>query len=131
MKEKITAYVNARPALRRSIDYAMRHKILVIILAFLVWMTFFDRNSLILHAERERSIAALQDSIAYYKREIQRQRQYLNELKSDPKQMEKFARERAVRLQAIKNAGAFKPPRFLLLATCITRHKGSSHIKSV
>lgn len=94
MKEKITAYVNARPALRRSIDYAMRHKILVIILAFLVWMTFFDRNSLILHAERERSIAALQDSIAYYKREIQRQRQYLNELKSDPKQMEKFARER-------------------------------------
>ena len=71
MKEKITAYVNARPALLRSIDYA-----------------------LILHAERERSIAALQDSIAYYKREIQRQRQYLNELKSDPKQMEKFARER-------------------------------------
>ena len=54
MKEKITAYVNAR----------------------------------------QRSIAALQDSIAYYKREIQRQRQYLNELKSDPKQMEKFARER-------------------------------------
>lgn len=93
LAEKIKAYVNRRPGLKRTVDYMLHHKLLVVIVAFLVWMTFFDRNSFLLHVERERSISALQDSIGYYKREIERQKTFLNELRSDPKQMEKFVRE--------------------------------------
>lgn len=91
--ENIKTYVNRRPELKRTVDYMLNHKLLVVVAAFLVWMTFFDRNSFLLHVERERNISALQDSISYYKREIERQKTFLNELRSDPKQMEKFVRE--------------------------------------
>ena len=93
VKEIVNDYINRRPGLKRAADYAMRHKLMVVIVAFLIWMTFFDRNSFLLHIEREQNISALQDSISYYKREIERQRTFLNELRSDPKQMEKFVRE--------------------------------------
>ena len=93
IKEKVNDYINRRPGLKRAADYAMRHKLMVVIVAFLIWITFFDRNSFLLHIEREQNISALQDSISYYKREIERQRTFLNELRSDPKQMEKFVRE--------------------------------------
>lgn len=91
--DKIKSYIDRRPALKRTAKYLLCHKLLVVVVAFLVWMTFFDRNSLLLHVERERNISALQDSISFYKREIERQKTFLRELESDPKQMEKFVRE--------------------------------------
>lgn len=91
--EKVKGFLAARPRLARTADYLLHHKLAAVVGAFLVWMIFFDRNSLLLHIERERNISALQDSISYYQREIERQRTFLRELESDPKQMEKFVRE--------------------------------------
>ena len=67
---------------------------LIIIIAAILWITFLDKNSVILHIEREKNIATLQDSIQYYKKELARQKRHLDELQSDPRQMEKFIRER-------------------------------------
>lgn len=93
IRERFRSVLERHPGWRRAGNYLLRHKLLTVAGVFLVWMTFFDRNSLLLHIERERNISALQDSISYYRREIERQKTFLRELESDPKQMEKFVRE--------------------------------------
>ena len=92
-KEALRSFADRHPQIKRTATYLLRHKLMTVLVLFLVWITFFDRNSLLLHVERERNIAALQDSISFYKREIERQKTSLRELESDPKQMEKFVRE--------------------------------------
>ena len=92
-KEALRSFADRHPQIKRTATYILRHKLMTVLVLFLVWITFFDRNSLLLHVERERNIAALQDSISFYKREIERQKTFLRELESDPKQMEKFVRE--------------------------------------
>ncbi|MDD4820535.1 MAG: septum formation initiator family protein [Flavobacteriales bacterium] len=94
MKEKISSFITSHPAIGKSYTYMMSHKMLIIIVAALLWIVFFDKNSVILHMEREKNISALQDSIKYYREEITRQKRHLDELQSDPRQMEKFVRER-------------------------------------
>lgn len=94
MKEKISAFTTKHPAIGKMYSYIIKHKMLAIIVAALLWIIFFDKNSVILHIEREKNIAALQDSIQFYKNEISRQKRHLEELQSDPRQMEKFVRER-------------------------------------
>lgn len=93
LEQKFRAFLERHPGWLRTGHYLLRHKLMTVVGVFLVWMTFFDRNSLLLHVERERNISALQDSISYYRREIERQKTFLRELESDPKQMEKFVRE--------------------------------------
>lgn len=62
-------------------------------LFFAIWMSFFDLNSLLIHRELNREKEALQNSIEYYQRELERDRRQLQELTSDPEKLEKFARE--------------------------------------
>ncbi|MBQ1276865.1 MAG: septum formation initiator family protein [Flavobacteriales bacterium] len=71
-----------------------KYKLLIFIILFVLWIVFFDRNSVMMHIEREKNIASLQDSIEYYKREIERLNLHLEELQNDPREMEKFVRER-------------------------------------
>ena len=71
-----------------------KHKLLIFIILFVLWIVLFDRNSVMMHIERENNIASLQDSIEYYKREIERLNLHLEELQNDPREMEKFVRER-------------------------------------
>ncbi|MBO4962039.1 MAG: septum formation initiator family protein [Flavobacteriales bacterium] len=71
-----------------------KHKLLIFIVLFVLWIVFFDRNSVMMHMEREKNIAELQDSIEYYQREIERLNLHLEELQNDPREMEKFIRER-------------------------------------
>lgn len=76
------------------IAHLWKHKLLIFIVLFVLWIVFFDRNSVMMHIERENNIASLQDSIEYYKREIERLNLHLEELQNDPREMEKFVRER-------------------------------------
>jgi len=65
---------------------------LIISLAFVVWMLFFDSNSLIIHNELNTEIEALKNEKEYYKKEINKDNKAIKELKKEDG-LEKFARE--------------------------------------
>tara|TARA_B100001175_G_C19100434_1_gene444848 strand:+ start:302 stop:601 length:300 start_codon:yes stop_codon:yes gene_type:complete len=65
----------------------------IIILFFVVWMTFFDTNSLLMHFELNEKIKKLQNQKIYYQNEIKKDRASINEIESDSG-IERYAREK-------------------------------------
>jgi cell division protein FtsB len=57
-------------------------------------MVFFDDKDIMTQKERTNELIELQESKAYYLSEIARERKALEELKSNPAAIEKFAREK-------------------------------------
>ena len=68
------------------------NKYIVIFSVFIVWMLFFDENSLLNHMEFNNEIEKLQNEKEYYKSEIYLDSVLINKLKNK-KELEKFARE--------------------------------------
>ncbi len=65
----------------------------VVLTAFVIWMVFFDTNSLLIHRELQKQIDDLEKQKEFLKSEIEKDRKTL-ELLSDPEELEKFAREK-------------------------------------
>jgi cell division protein DivIC len=61
-------------------------------MAFLIWMFFFDSNSLMIHHELNQDLKKLDDEKNYYKQEIEKDLIEIKKLTSD-QGLEKFARE--------------------------------------
>jgi cell division protein FtsB len=72
----------------------LRNKFLLTALAFGVWMIFFDKNDLLIQKERNNELQALQESKVYFQKEIEKERKFSQELKTNPAAIEKFAREK-------------------------------------
>ncbi|MXV38359.1 hypothetical protein GO491_06660 [Flavobacteriaceae bacterium Ap0902] len=70
------------------------NKYFIVGLLFLVWMTFFDQNSYYLHKEIDEDIEKLTDEKTYFEKEIEKEEKQLNQLKKDPEQYERLAREK-------------------------------------
>ena len=68
------------------------NKYVLILLVFVVWMMFFDENSLVNHWELDREIDKLEKSNEYYKEEINKDKKVIDNL-NDPDSLEKYARE--------------------------------------
>ncbi len=64
----------------------------IVLTAFMVWMIFFDTNSLLIHMELKKEINKLEKQREFLKEEIKKDKQTIEKL-ADPKQLEKFARE--------------------------------------
>lgn len=64
----------------------------VVLTAFVIWMVFFDTNSLMIHMELKKQIKTLEKQQEFLRSEIQKDKKTLEKL-SDPKELEKFARE--------------------------------------
>jgi cell division protein FtsB len=56
-------------------------------------MFFFDANNYFFHKELSDDIKALQESKEFYKKEIKKDRVFINKMK-DSSEMERFAREK-------------------------------------
>ena len=69
------------------------NKYVIFILLFLTWMFFFDANNYFFHKELSDDIKALQESKEFYKKEIKKDRIFINKMK-DSSEMERFAREK-------------------------------------
>ena len=65
---------------------------ILVLTAFVVWMVFFDTNSLLIHLELKKEIQKLEKQKEFLRSEIDRDKQILDKL-SDPEELEKFARE--------------------------------------
>ena len=71
----------------------LKNSYVIIIIIFVIWMIFFDSNSILVHNELNNDINDLNNQKEYYKNEIERDNIGLNQIKTDSG-LEKYAREK-------------------------------------
>lgn len=64
----------------------------LVLTVFVIWMTFFDTNSFLIHRKLQQEIDKLEEQKQFLKTEIDKDKETLKKL-SNPKELEKFARE--------------------------------------
>ena len=69
------------------------NKYVLILVLFLVWMLFFDTNSILIHEELNDDIEALENNMEFYKEEIKKDKIFIEKMR-DSNEIEKFAREK-------------------------------------
>ena len=72
----------------------IRNKYILASIAFVIWMLFFDRNDLSTQYEYWSQLKTLNKEKEFYTRETEQVKKDLLELTSNPKQLQKFAREK-------------------------------------
>lgn len=72
----------------------IRNKYLVAIIAFVVWMLFFDRHNITAQYDYYIQLKDLQDQKAFYTTEVERISKAIHDLNNDPQAQQKVARER-------------------------------------
>lgn len=72
----------------------LRNKYLVAIAVFAAIMLFFDKNDVFVQMSRGRQLRELEESKQYYSGQIASEREELEQLKSNPGILEKYAREK-------------------------------------
>lgn len=80
--------------LPRRLPPPLRNRYGFTALALLAWLAFFDRNDLWTTWKNHRRLARMEEQKAWYREEIDRTKEQLQELSSDSRLLEKFARER-------------------------------------
>ena len=71
----------------------MTNMYILVLTIFVIWMAFFDTNSLLIHLELRREIKKLEEQKEFLKGEIEKDKKILETL-SDEEELEKFAREK-------------------------------------
>jgi cell division protein FtsB len=71
----------------------LRNKYSLTLILFFVWIVFFDSNNLIERAIQLRQVHQLEKDKMFYEEKIKEDRAKLEELESNPANLEKFARE--------------------------------------
>jgi cell division protein FtsB len=77
-----------------TIPSFLKNKYAVAVLAFLFWMLFFDRNSMINQYGLLSSLKGLKQQKEYYTEELKADSIALNTLMTSDEELEKFAREK-------------------------------------
>jgi len=77
----------------RSLFSKWMNKYTMAFLIFLIWLAFFDRNNLVEKMQLRSKIATLKKEKAYYQEKIEEDNRKMQELLSNKKNLEKFARE--------------------------------------
>ena len=79
--------------IRKKRWFSILTNIYVLVLTvFVIWMAFFDTNSLLIHLELQREIKKLEKQKEFLQEEIAKDKEVIDKL-SDPEELEKFARE--------------------------------------
>ena len=68
------------------------NRYVIILAVFIVWMLFFDENSMLNHREFNKEINKLKSEQDYLNNEIKQDKELIDKLK-DKEELEKFARE--------------------------------------
>lgn len=74
--------------------FPLRNKFLLLSGCFLIWMFFFDTNSLLVHYKLHKESEQVEKKLRYLRSQIAIEKNWLEKAKSDPDHMEKFAREK-------------------------------------
>ncbi|MCE2963292.1 MAG: FtsB family cell division protein [Chitinophagales bacterium] len=70
-----------------------RNKYWTAFIVFIIWVSFFDNNSLIRQVQRKYQIVKLNKEINYYRKELEKTKQEEKALKYSDEYFEKFVRE--------------------------------------
>ena len=71
----------------------LKNKYLIATVLFLVWMLFFDHNNIFLHLQYRKELNELKTSKKYYQEQINKTREEVELIKTNPQALEKVARE--------------------------------------
>ena len=71
----------------------MTNTYILVLTIFVIWMAFFDTNSLLIHLELENEIDKLEKEKEFLKNEIAKDKEILKKM-SDERELEKLAREK-------------------------------------
>lgn len=72
----------------------LKNKYVFTPLAFIIWLSFFDKNDFISEYTSRQQLKSLRQDKQFYLDEIKENKEKLNELMSSPANLEKFAREK-------------------------------------
>ena len=72
----------------------LKNKYVYATLTFLVWLTFFDNNSLITQYKLSSTLSKLQEEKIHYEKEIEKNRLEVKQLLTNKENLERFAREK-------------------------------------
>ena len=78
----------------KKIIHYLKNKYVITFFALLVWILFFDRYDFFSQMEQRKELKKLRADRDYYKEEIKKNGEDLKELKTNPKTLEKYAREK-------------------------------------
>lgn len=70
------------------------NKYFISVAAIIAWIAFFDKNDLMSQYELRQKLHQLRTERHYYQREIEKSKNDMNELRTNPANLEKFAREK-------------------------------------
>ena len=70
------------------------NKYFISVVAVLVWVTFFDKDDLLSQYQLRQKLQQLRTEEKYYQTEIDKNKHDMNELRTNPANLEKFAREK-------------------------------------
>jgi cell division protein DivIC len=86
---------NHKPGTNRKLWHLLKNKYLLTATGFTVWILFFDSRDFITSHFRERGeLNKLEKSKKYYEQQIATTKQELEQLRSNPAILEKYAREK-------------------------------------
>ncbi len=71
----------------------LKNKYIITVLVFIVWIAFFDENNWVERAQNLKELRQLHNDMDYYIEQIDKDAQRLKELKTNDKNLEKYARE--------------------------------------
>ncbi|MFN4235463.1 MAG: septum formation initiator family protein [Bacteroidia bacterium] len=72
----------------------LKNKYILTSLGFIIWLLFFDRHDIISQIKLSKELKKMEEKKAFYLKEIENDSKKLNELLTNPKTLEKFAREK-------------------------------------
>jgi cell division protein FtsB len=70
------------------------NRYLLALVAFVIWMVFFDRNDFFTQQQRKAELKELETKIGYYKLQLEEAENELANLQNSPVLLEKYAREK-------------------------------------
>ncbi|GAA4339994.1 septum formation initiator family protein [Mucilaginibacter gynuensis] len=82
------------PAKMKRLIALFGNKFFLVTVAFVVWMIFFDKNDLLSRYEYHQQVEKLKQERDFYEKETNKVTKDLDELTSNPRKLEKFAREK-------------------------------------
>ncbi|MBE0661716.1 MAG: septum formation initiator family protein [Bacteroidales bacterium] len=78
----------------KKIARILKNKYFIAVLAFVIWMLFFDRNSMMYRYKQNLTLNKHQQEREFYLSEIEKDSIALHELSSDTQNLIRFAREK-------------------------------------
>ena len=101
-----------------SIPAILKNKYLIVSIAFLTWMLFFDNNDLVSQVQLRMKLSEYQGQKDYYEQKIREVKQEKQELLTNQQSLEKFAREQYMMKKDDEDLFVIVPEKEKWIYTC-------------